>query len=310
MVLLAVAALTLIAKVPLPEVHGRIGHLAADYHHGRLFVAVSGNNSVEVIDVRTNSLLSSIRGLAEPLSVAYVNSSNRIFVTNGGDGSLRLFDGSSLKPIANLHLGSDPGAIRIDEAQRKVYVGYGEGAIAVLDSEGKRLGDIALESHPESFQLAASRPWLYVNLPESHSVAVVDIPTSKLLAAWPIPDVAENFPLALDSEHRRVFVAGRRPSRLIVLNMDSGKAVARLPTPGDADDLFYDAIHARLYVIGGQGRVAVYAQETADRYTELDSTATVAGARTGLFVPEWNRLFVAVRDFGAHSAEIRIYQPQ
>jgi hypothetical protein len=92
--------------------------------------------------------------------------------------------------------------------------------------------------------------------------------------------------------------------------MDSGLVLAHVATVGDADDLFYDPIHARVYVIGGQGQIAIYAQQSADQYVGLDSVATVAGARTGLFVPEWNRLFVALREFGAHAAEIRMYQPQ
>jgi len=306
----AAAVLSIVSTVLLPGVHGRIGHLAADTHHGRLFVAVSGNDSVEVIDVRTNSAFASIHDVKEPHSVAYVESSNRIFVTNGADGSLRIFDGSSLKPAANVHLGSDPGVIRVDEAGQKIYVGYGDGAIGVFDPTGKKLGDIALPSHPESFQLSESQPWLYVSLSSSRSIAVVDVAKLKIIAQWPIPEAGENFALALDSERRRVFVVCRQPSRLVVLNMDSGKVVARLSAAGDADDVFFDAIHARLYVIGGQGKISIYSQRTADLYSELDSVATVAGSRTGLFVPEWNRFVVAVRDFGAHSAEIRIYQPQ
>lgn len=308
----AIAPLTLTKKIPLPSVHGRIGHLAADYYQGRLFVAAADNNSVEVIDVNANSLLASIPQVVDPHSIGYVKASNRVFVTNGGDGSLRMFDGSTFKPLGSLHLGADPGTIRIEANANhdRVYVGYGSGAIAVLDSQGKRLADIALKSHPESFQLAETQPRLFVNLPDAHAVAVVDTTNFKTLAEWPVTDGQENFPLAIDEEKRRVFVACRRPARLLVFDMDSGLLLARLRTVGDADDLFYDPIHARLYVTGGSAQLAVYAQKSADQYVELDPVGTAAGARTGLFVPEWNRFFVAVPDFGARAAEIRIYQPQ
>src|SRR5271155_4344682 len=166
--------LVLIGKIALPAVHGRIDHLAADIYNGRLFVAALGNNSVEVIDVRTDSLLTSIQGVVEPQGVAYLKSSNRIFVASGGDGTVRMFDGSTLKPIGSLHLGRDADNIRTDVARDRVYVGYGEGALAVLDSTGKRLADIPLQAHPESFQLAEKQPRLFVNLPDSHSMAVVD----------------------------------------------------------------------------------------------------------------------------------------
>jgi YVTN family beta-propeller protein len=302
--------LALTGKIPLPAVHGRIDHLAADVYHSRLFVAALGNDSVEVVDVRTNSLLASIQGVAEPQGVAYVKSSNRIFVANGGDGTVRMLDGLTLKPLGSVHLGVDADNIRVDAAHDRVYVGYGAGALAVLDSTGKRLAVIPLTAHPESFQLAEKQPRLFINVPDSHSIAVADSNSFKVIAEWPVTDGQENFPMALDEANRRIFVACRRPSRLLVLDMDSGLVLARLPTTGDADDLFYDPIHARLYVIGGQGQIAIYRQESPDTYVQIDSVATVAGARTGLFVPEWNRLFVAVREFAGHPAEIRIYQPQ
>jgi YVTN family beta-propeller protein len=306
----ATSPLELTGKIPLPSVAGRVDHLAADLHHGRLFIAALGNNSVEVLDVRTNSLMASISGVLEPQGIAYVHAANRLFVASGGDGSVRIFDGSTLKAVGSLRLGRDADNIRVDTTQGRVYVGYGDGGLAVLSFSGKRLADIALKGHPESFQLAEKRPRIFINVPDSHVIAVVDADSFKILAEWPITDALDNFPMALDEPNRRVFVACRRPARLLVLDMDSGHVLAQLPTVGDADDVFYDPIHARVYVIGGQGQVAVYGQQTPDRYSNIDAVATVAGARTGLFVSEWDRLFVAVRDFAGHPAEVRIYQPK
>ncbi len=303
-------ALELQGKIPLPNVHGRMDHLAADFYNGRLFLAARGNNSVEAIDVRTNTVRGSIQEVLEPQGVAYVHAAERIFVTNSGDGSVRIFDGATLEPLNSVHVGSDPDNIRVDEAHNRVLVGYGDGGLAVLDFTGKLLAGIALKGHPESFQLAVHSARIFINVPAAHSIVVVDSRSLKVIGEWPVRDGLENFPMALDEEKRRVFVACRRPARLLVLDLDSGAVVARLATVGDADDLFYDPIHARVYVIGGLGKVAVYAQQTADRYSEIDSVGTVAGARTGLFVAEWNRLFVAVREFAGHAAEIRIYQPR
>jgi YVTN family beta-propeller protein len=301
--------LPLSAKILLPGVHGRIGHLAADYYNARLFVAASGNDTVEVVDVRTNLPLATIHEVTEPHSVAYLKTTNQLLVTNGGDGSLRTFEGASLKPLTTLHLGRDPDAIRVDSAHNRVFVGYGDGTIAVLDFTGKRVADIALKSHPEAFQIATHEPRLFVNLPDSQIVAVVDTNSFKVIAEWPIKEGRGNYTLALNEDKRRVFVACRQPARLLAFDMDSGHLVAQLPTVGDADDLFYDVIHSRIYVVGGTGQVAVYAQPRADHYVQIDSVGTRAEARTGLFVPEWNRFFVALRDFAANPAEIRVYNP-
>jgi len=304
------AALELLAKVPLPGVHGRLDHLAADVYRGRLFVAASADGRVQVVDIRHNSVVDPLSGVAEPHSIAYVKSSDRIFVSSAGDGTLGAYDGDTLKFIGSLRLGSNAGAIRVDASRDRIYVGYGDGALAVLDSSGKRLSDIPLKAHPESFQYAETEPKIFVNLPESHSIAVVDCETGKPIADWPVKDGLDNIPMALDEAHKRLFVACRRPARLLVLDMDSGVVRTHLPAAGGADDLFYDPIHARLYAVSGEGHILAYAQETADRYTAAGDIATVAGARSGLFVPEWNRLFLAVREFGSHPAEIRIYQPR
>jgi hypothetical protein len=302
--------LELVGKVLLPGVHGRIDHLAADVYHSRLFVAAAGDGSVQVLDIRHNTVLDSLQGLIEPHSVAYVKSSNRLFVSSAGDGTLRAYDGGTLKLVNSLRLGPDAGDIRVDALHGRVYVGYGTGALAVLDSAGKRIADILLPAHPESFQYAEKQPKIFVNLPDTRSIAVVDCDSGKTIADWPVKEGLDNFAMALDEEHKRLFVTFRRPARLLVLDMDSGLVLSRLPAAGGADDLFYDPIHARLYITSGEGRITVYAQETADRYTAAGDIATVAGARTGLFVPEWNRLFLAVREFGRHPAEIRIYQPR
>jgi DNA-binding beta-propeller fold protein YncE len=302
--------LELLAKVPLPGVHGRLDGLAADIDRSRLFVAASADGSVQIIDIRHDAVLQPLTGLTEPQSVVYVKSSDRLFVSSAGDGTLRAYEGDTLKFIVSLLLGPNAGAVRWDAVRDRIYAGYGDGALAVLDSAGRRLSDIALKAHPASFECAETPPRIFVNLPGSRSIGVVDGESGRPVADWPMKDGLDNLPMAIDEAHRRIFVACRRPARLLVLDMDSGAVVARLPAAGGADDLLYDPIHARLYALSGEGHITAYAQETADRYSAAGTIATVAGARSGLFVPEWNRLFLAVREFAGHPAEIRIYQPR
>jgi hypothetical protein len=304
------APLELIGKILLPGVHGRLGHLAADLYRGRIFVAAPEDGSVQVLDIRHNSVLDPLSNIVEPHSVAFVKFSDRVFVSSAGDGAVRSYEGDTLKFISSLRLGPDTGAIRVDAAHDRIFVGYGAGALAVLDSSGNRLTDIPLNAHPESFQCAETQPRIFVNLADARVIAVVDSDTGKLIANWTLKEGMDNIPMALDEAHRRLFVACRRPARLLVLNADSGIVSAHLPAAGGADELFYDPIHARLYALSGEGHITVYTQETADRYTAAGEVPTVAGARSGLFVPEWNRLFLAVREFGGHPAEVRIYQPR
>lgn len=289
--------------------HGRIGHLAADYYHGYLFVAAAGDGSVQVVDVRRNVLVDAIHGLAEPFDLAYVKSSNRIFVTSSADGTLRAYDAESRNLAATQRIGPDTGHIVFDSVHERLYVGYGA-ALAVLDSSGKKLFDIPLPAHPEFLQVAAVQSRIFVNLPSAHSAAVVDSDRGQIIANWPVKLGIDNLPLALDEANQRLFIMCRHPSRLLALDMNSGSVLDHIPAPSGTEQIFYDPIHERLYGVSGEGQVTVYARKTKGDYAEIGEIATSAGARTGLFVAEWNRLFVAVPEFAGHPAEIRIYQPR
>lgn len=302
--------LRLETTIPLPDVHGRIDHMSIDVKKQRLFVAALGNNSLEVIDLKENKRVQTVRGLAEPQGTAYLPASNRVFVANRKDGSVRAFDASAWKMLQSLSYGDDADNLRVDPSSGHLWVGYGDGALGEFDQSGTKLADIKLGAHPESFQLERNGTRIFVNLPQSRKIAVVDRKTQSVLESWGTGGLLSNYPMALDDRDHRLFVVTRLPARLIVLDTQDGKHIAALPTIGDCDDVFYDEPRRRIYAIGGEGRIAVYQQRDADHYEELGRINTFSGARTGFFSPELDRLYVAVRERGSQSAEIRVYTPK
>src|SRR6266852_6888856 len=119
--------------IELPEVQGRIDHLSVDVKGQRLFVSALGNNTVEVIDVKAGKRVKTISGLAEPQGVLYVPTNDRLYVANGKDGSVRIFDGSSFQLLKTLNYGDDADNLRYDAGPQRVYVGYGSGALGEID---------------------------------------------------------------------------------------------------------------------------------------------------------------------------------
>ena len=87
----------------------------------------------------------------------------------------------------------------------------------------------------------------------------------------------------------------RSPPRLVLLDLGSGAVTANLETCGDADDVFFDGKRQRLYVSCGEGAVDVFQGAAASPPRHLARLPTSPGARTSLFVPELDRLFVAAR---------------
>lgn len=301
------ARLRLEKTILLRGVEGRIDHFSVDVANQRLFVAALGNNTVEILDIKRANRLHTISGLHEPQGVLYVPGENRLFVANAKDGTCRVYDGDSFGLLQTIDYGEDADNIRFDAAGKQVYVGYGSGALGILGVGGSKLGDVKLDAHPESFQLEKRGPRIFVNLPDSRKIAVVDRKTKAVVAEWKTGGARANFPMALDESNHRLFTVCRQPAVLVVLNADSGAVVAKVPTVGDSDDVFYDAARKRIYASGGEGAIAVVEQRGADQYQEIARVPTVKGARTSLFVPELGRLFLAVRKQGTEDAAIRIY---
>jgi len=302
------AALRIEAKIPLGEVRGRIDHMAADIDRRRVFVAELGNNTVGIVDVGQAKVLQVLAGFKEPQGVGYLPSTDRLFVANGGDGSLRLFQGPNYTANSRIELGSDADNVRVDQSRQRVVVGYGGGALAVIDG-GKinKIGEVRLPAHPEGFQLDIGTGHAYVNLPNARNIAVADLSSGKVIALWPVGGASANFPMALDNDTNHVLAVFRNPPKLGVFDNRDGSIVRMVDACGDADDLFVDAKRHRIYVSCGAGVIDIF---DARSYERLSRIPTVFGARTSLFVPEFDRLFLAVRAGGSHPAGIWVLRPE
>jgi DNA-binding beta-propeller fold protein YncE len=302
-------ALQIEAKIPLGQVNGRIDHLAVDVVRSRLFVAELGNNSVAVVDIKSNKLVQVISGLTEPQGVGYVPSTETLYVANARDGSVQLFRGERYTPGDAVRLGSDADNIRFDAATGKLLVGYGGGGLAIIDPASvSKPTDIPLPGHPESFQLTRDGKHIYVNIPETHMIAVIDPATGKMTARWPTQGMSGNFAMALDEDARQLIVAFRHPAKLGAFAMTDGVMGASTDICGDIDDVFVDAKRQRIYASCGEGFVEVI-DKASTPWRRLARVRTVAGARTSLFVPQLDRLFVAVRANGAEPAAIWVLRP-
>jgi DNA-binding beta-propeller fold protein YncE len=301
--------LRLVQTIPLPNVEGRIDHMAVDLKDQRLFIAALGNNTVEVLDLRAGKRIRSITGLHEPQGVGFIPEFNKIFIANGKSGACDVFDASSFKLIKTVKFSDDADNIRYDAAARRVYVGFGNGGLGIIDAAtGNKVGEIKLEGHPESFQLQKSGARIFVNIPTSQRIVVLDREKRATITSWPTEGATANFPMGLDETHHRLFVGFRKPAKLIVFDTESGKVVAELPSPDDADDIFYDSSRQRIYVSGGDGSIGIFQQNDADHYQTMTKIPTSSGARTSLFVPELSRFYLAVPHRGAQTAEVRVYE--
>ncbi len=312
------SALSLETHIPLPNVEGRIDHVSVDVKGQRLFVAAVDNHTLEVIDLKSGQRVRTISDLAEPQGVFYDPSTNRLFVACALDGVTKIFDGTTFQVLATVKFPDDADNIRYDVRRKGVIVGYagakqlrkrqdGTGGLGFVDANGKKLGDMVIDAHPESFQLEEAGTRLFLNVPEKKEIEVIDAVKRTVLARWPIAS-QNNFPMALDEVHHRLFVGCWMPPRLLVLDTETGKSVASGEIAGPTDDLFYDSLRARIYVLTSQGFLEVFQQKDPDHYDRIARYPTPPHTQTGLFVPEWGKLFAVVQKQVEQSAEVRVYQ--
>jgi WD40 repeat protein len=299
--------LTLTAQIPLPNVSGRIDHLAYDSINHLAFVAALGNNTIEVVNIDTKQVVHTIKGLHEPQGVAYIPSLQRLVVANGDNGQCIFFDAKNYSQLSSIDLKDDADNIRHDATTNLLYVGYGSGAIAIIDAGTmKQLSSIPLDGHPESFQLSKKQNRIYINVPDADEIEVADLSSHSVIAKWKNTNASSNFPMALDEADNRLFVGCRSPATLRMINTQTGKDIYSVACAGDADDVFYYGADSLIFISGGKGFIDVF--KATNELQRINHIETSSGARTSLLLPSQKTILLAVPARSGNSAALWKYK--
>lgn len=297
---------TLVRTTYLPEIVGDFDHFTVDLKRGHLFVSAEVHHSVEMFDLRTGDHLQSIGGFKTPHSIAFAPEKDELMVADGGDSSLILLSGEDFHRLDRIPLidgsatskGDSPDAAYYDAANRLYYIGNGGVSANLPDSQisifsvdqGKLVGSISIPgNNVESMGVDNLHHRLYVNIRDKHQVGVVDLQAGKVIQTWTTPDLNANTALAVDPEHERIFVAGRKPGVFYVFDRD-GKVVSQKPCVNINDDMTWDPSLQRVYISGTQG-LTIFHQDSPDNYTELANIPT-NGGKTSYYVPQTHQFFV------------------
>jgi DNA-binding beta-propeller fold protein YncE len=286
--------LVLKQSIMLTQVKGRIDHLDCNLKDEVIYLAALGSNSLLAIDLKNGKVLHSVEGLDKPQGVAYIPQTNEVIVANGGNGTCVFYNSNTFAITGKIDLGSDADDVRYDSLAEIIYVGYGEGGLAVIDaSTHKQLGNVKLAAHPEGFQLDKSLNKVFVNVPVAGEIDVIDLTDLKVTQKWKT-EYHANFPMAIDPIEHIIFIGYRHPSKLVALNATTGKTVAVADMVSDIDDLYFDERSSKIYASGGGGAVNVFSFGSS-KLTQTANIPTRSGARTSLLVPQLNIFCLAER---------------
>jgi DNA-binding beta-propeller fold protein YncE len=312
--------LKLSQTIPMPNVKGRIDHMDVDVKGQRLFVAGLENGSLEVVDLRAGKWVLSIPGFKETQGVAYEPALNKLFALSGADGMVRVFRADTLAPLESIQLDLDPDRLVFDPTTKLLYVGCGgkatgmdHGVIAIVDATNDgHLGNIQVADHPAELLMDKLGETLFAFVSIAGKIQVIDVRKRRVLSTW---SVSSQRPAdaAFDESTHRLFVGTRTPPTLTVIDSNSGKELARLPTVEGMDGVYFDAVRKRIYISGGRGFDAgyayVYQQRDADHYSLIGKIVTRPGAGTSFWSPELNRYYVAAPANAKEEAAILVFEP-
>ncbi len=306
--------LKLVQKIPMLGVQGHTDHISVDVDGKRLFVPANDEkqNTVEVIDLKVGKWVSRILGQSRPQGTFYSPDFKTLFVTNGTDGTCKIFRGDTFKLVDSLQLGTNANQVGYDPDTKYLYAGLGDrnsGTLAIIDtSSNQHIGDIKTDARPGGITFEKSGPRIFVNLNGATKLGVLDRKKREQTGTWPVAG-AENYgPLALDESRHRLFLGTRKPPMLIVFDTNSGKQITQVESVPNIDGVWYDDTRKRIYVTGN-GAIAVYDQKDADSYTPMVKVASGTDSQPSLWVPQFNRLYISVPQDGSRDAEILVYEP-
>jgi DNA-binding beta-propeller fold protein YncE len=298
-----------------PQVKGNFDHFGIDLKGGRLFATPEGYHAVVVFDLKTGKLVHKIDGIGKPHAVLYREDLNRIYVTDGDAGDLKIFDGTTYSLVSSVKLLEDADSIGYDPATKYLYIDNGGGDVhqtfsmlSVIDTTaGEKLADLKIDGETlEAMALEKSTSKMYVNNRSKNQVSVVDRQKRELVASWPVTLCKNNVAMALDETNHRLFVACRT-GQIAVLDTETGKEVTSFPITKGVDDITYDAANKRVYA-ACDGAVDIYQQSGPDSYKLVGNVSTGPMGRTARLVPELKRYFVAVPQHGTTSAEVLVFE--
>ncbi|HEV2176452.1 MAG TPA: hypothetical protein VGW33_04515 [Terriglobia bacterium] len=310
------APLKFVRAIKLPAaVKGNFDHFGVDLKGHRLFATPEDYKAALVFDLRTGKLIHTITGIGRPHAILYRPGLDRLYVTDGDDGAVKIFNATTYHPEGSVKLLVDTDSIGYDPATHYLYIDNGGGdahqtysMLSVVDTTAAtKLADIKIDGDTlEAMALEPSNAKLYVNNKAKNQVDVIDRATRKLVASWPVTKAKTNVAMAFDEAHHRLFV-GCRSGAIVVFNTETGKELDSLPIVKGVDDMVYDAASHRIYA-SGDGAVDVYEETDPDHYKMLGKVTTGQGAKTSRLVPELHRFFVAVPQHGSAPAEILEYE--
>ncbi|MGH9572860.1 MAG: YncE family protein [Candidatus Acidiferrales bacterium] len=263
-------------------------------------VYLGRGTAVEVMNADTGESLGLIAGFQRQHGVAVAPEFNRGFITDGGAGTITIFDLKTLKKTGEVKAQPDADCMLYDPASKDAFSMNGDSNSSTTMSAktGEFIKNIPLGGAPE-FAVSDGAGHVYVNLADKDQIAMIDTKTLAVTSRWPTAPEGHPTALAIDAEHHRLFSAGRNPQVLAIINTENGKVIRTFPIAAGTDAARFDAETKLIFVSTIAGEIDVFHEDSPDKYTALDPIKSEYGAKTMGLDTKTHEIFADTADFSA-----------
>lgn len=292
----------LLKTIPLGTAPGGgeyFDYLTFDPASGHVFA--SHGTEVRVVDAKTGKEVGDITGLKRDHGVVLVPGVNRGFISDGEAAEVAVFDTKTLKITTRVKAEKDADGIIYDPASKHVFVFEGDSNSAtVIDpAKAEAISTIQLGGAPEQ-AVPDDKGMIYDNLEDKGEVIAIDSRANKVVSRWPTTGCTQPVSLAMDRQHRRLFIGCRNPKVFIVMDADSGKIIGESqPIGGRVDTTVFDPGTGLVALSTGDGTIDIFHEDSPDKYSAVQSVKTEPGAKTMALDPKTHDLYVDTAEFEA-----------
>ena len=311
------APVKLAATIPLPDLKdGDFDHFAIDLEGKRLFATAEENSKVLVFDTASNKLIHTITDVKAPHSLLYRGDLKKLFVVDSDLGEVKIYDTTTYQTNGTIKVREGADSSGYDPATKYLYVVDGgkdaklpEAYLDIIDtSSSTKVGEIKMDSDDvEAMAFDPSSNRIFVDIRGKSTVEVIDRQTRTVVATWPVPGAKGLTTISYDAANHRLYVGGRTPPKLYVLDSDTGKLVTSVAAPAMVDDASFSSAQKRIY-FAGNGFTDIFEIRDANHLERVGHVPTSFRAKTAILVPETNRFYVGVPHHGTKSASVQVYE--
>jgi hypothetical protein len=292
----------LVKKVPLGAAEGGgeyFDYITLDASARRIYA--SHGTEVQVLNADTGAPIGKISGLKRCHGVALVPDLGKGFISDGDLGQVIIFDLKSFQKLGEAKAEDDADSILYDAASRRIFVfnGRPKSATVIDPTSGAVTGRIALGGSPEQ-AVADGNGTIFDNLEDANEVIAIDSHTLQIKSRWPVAPVGQPVSIALDRKNRRLFIAGRNPKMLAMMDAESGKVIGSpFPIGARVDATIFDRATGFAAASTGDGTIHIFHEDSPAKLVEVETVKTEYGAKTMALDAKTHRLIVDTSDFDA-----------